>query len=161
MKKLFFILVLCIANQIVAQKILNLDFGSGLLLIKNNSGYDFDLGISYTLSQRTAIFGNYNYSNINIININNNSILNRFQFGGYYKLINSSTQISSIVGFSILFSEDNLILDRKTTLGADLGLLILFDADKNFNYGIKLINTFSPSSNGGLMQANICFNNKL
>lgn len=135
--------------------------GSGTLLVKNYSGFNSNLGLSYDIKKRTTVYIEYNYASLSISNILGNSIINRLQVGGCYKLYNESTQISALSGFSILTNNDNLILDRNVTLGIDLGFMALFNTNHSFNYGLKLINTYSPSSFGGLMQASFVLNFKL
>lgn len=161
MKNKIVIILVLLSNVVFGQKGFNLNFGSGILTIKDNSGFNFDVGATYDISNKVGIYTNYNYSELNLKNFDENSNFNRFQFGGYYKLLNNSTQISSLVGFSVISANDVVLFDRKTTIGTDLGLLLLFEADKKFNYGIKWINSFTPSSIGGIMQANICFNYRL
>ncbi|TXF78985.1 hypothetical protein [Chryseobacterium sp.] len=161
MKKLFLILLFSTGSLLFGQKNISLNVGSGVLLVKNNSGINYDAGITYDVSPRTGIYASYNYALITVTGTGDRSDLNRFQVGGFYRLLNGSTQISSVVGFSVLSANDLTIIDRKTTLATDLGLVMLFNADKKFSYGIKWLNTFSPSANGGIMQANICFNYRL
>ncbi len=154
MKKSILFLFILIPNIMFAQNKFNIDYSIGTILIKGNVGYNFDFGASYNVGSKVSVYANYNFSDLYLPNAVNSNF-HRAQLGANYNLLIGNTQISSITGFSIIFTDNNLIFDRKTTAGFDLGIISLFNADERFNYGMKWVNTYCVSSNGGIMQMNI------
>lgn len=154
MKKHLLILLIFLPNLLFAQNKFNIDFSSGIIVYKGYAGYNFDLGASFNASKRVSVYGNYNFSELYLKNAVK-SDFHRFQSGVYYNFLNGDTQISSIIGYSIIFTDNNFIFDRKTTAAFDLGVLCLFNADERFTYGMKWVNTYCVSANGGIMQMNL------
>lgn len=160
MKKSILFLLILIPNIMFAQHKFNIDYSFGTILIKGNAGYNLDLGVSYNVGTRVSVYANYNFSDLYLQNAVSSNF-HTIQSGAYYNLLTGNTQISSITGFSFILTDNNLIFDRKTTAGFDLGIISLFNADERFNYGMKWVNTYCVSSNGGIMQINLFFRIKL
>lgn len=164
MKKIIFILFVMFffSTHTFSQSKFNMEFDSGFLAIKKDAGFAFSGTVSYKVSSKVTPYINYLYSNPVYSNPENENLNLRYDFskvsvGAYYSLSEESITFSSVAGFSYLFF-DNFTFDNDDLgIGIDLGCLVVFNNDKRFSYGFKLINTFSTKPNGGILQSGIFF----
>lgn len=119
--------------------------------LRNNSGIHFQFGASYQISQNLGIYADVSFSNLQVASTSELSEVKKMEFGALYGLINGSSRISSLMGFSLFSNVDTTFFDRKLSPGIDLGMVMLFDVDKRINYGMKWTNSFSIASIGSVM----------
>lgn len=73
----------------------------------------------------------------------------------YDFLKSENTKLGSIFGFSYLNFEKNILDDDNNGLGMDLGIQTTFNVRGNFNYGLRIVSTYSGFSPGGILNAGI------
>lgn len=143
--------LLLMVTNLFSQDRMGLNIGTGIMTLKNNSGIHFQLGLSYQISQNVSLYTDISLSNLQIPSVTELSEVSKWELGALYGLVNGSSRISSLMGFSLFSNADTLLFDRKLSPGIDLGVVMLLDVDKKVSYGMKWINSFSISAKGSAM----------
>lgn len=158
MKKVIILILILFPLLSIAQSKLSVSASGGILLIKEDQGENTDLTVSYKVSKNTIV----NVSGL-IANLKNDDLKIDYDFkkiaatAEYFFHENSYLGLSANAGFSYIFFDKKINLDKNDGLGIDLGIKSTFNIDKHFNYGFILNSTYSSISPGGILQGNFFF----
>lgn len=156
-KKVIIILLLAIVpSSIFAQSKWNVDVGGGTTIIKKDVSADVFLGLGYQVSERIKVNLNTIYSKPKFEITDKKYDFNQTSLEAEYSFIpKSDIDISSIMGFSYLHFGNDIDLKHNDGIGINLGILLTFNNQERFNYGFRIVNTYSSISYGGIFSTNL------
>ncbi|MDO4728083.1 MAG: hypothetical protein Q4B43_03645 [Bacteroidota bacterium] len=135
-----------------AQEKWNLNVGGNISAIKKEFGYGGDILLRYHTSEKTSVYGGGTYWTIHLPNTNKHTYMLQYKLGANYNLTTGNTKIATISGFSLLNSNETLLLEKDYSIGIDLGVMLVYNEGNKTRYGSFIINTYSPYSNGAIIQ---------
>lgn len=162
-KNITFLLVILITSTISAQTGFSIGAGLGQRLIGQDTGTDLPQGlITYHLNEKLALSAVGSTAEIDAddadfeYNFTKLALQVNYDFSPF-----DSTRLESIFGFSYLMFDEDLNLEDDNMFGLDFGFQSVFNADKKFNYGIRVVSTFSADSPAGILTPGIFVRYKL
>ncbi|RCW92782.1 outer membrane beta-barrel protein [Winogradskyella arenosi] len=167
MKKVIYLLILVLTfnvNLVTAQDI-NADtskFSIGFTLseqfVGKDSGENIEGSFGYAINTNMSLYLTAANATMrsNTLDINYN--LDKYAVQVAYDFLKSeNTKLESIFGLSYLSFDDEILEDDNNGLGVDLGVQTTFNSGGSFNYGLRIVSTYSSFSPGGILNAGINF----
>ena len=157
MKKIV-LAVLFISSPILlfSQSKLNIDVGGGSTIIKKDVSASALLALGYKVSDRIKVSLNTIYSKPEYEITKEKFNFNQVSLEAEYSFIpESNINLSSILGFSYIHFGDEIELKKNDGIGVNLGVLLTFNNLDRFNYGFRIVNTYSSISYGGILSTNL------
>lgn len=151
-KKLLLLLSLLFPLFVMSQSKFNIELTSGLLLIQKDNGLNASLGVSYSASPRIDVGVHYIFSEMSANSLDLNYKFNAISLHTEYAFIPENyLGLAGVFGFSYLMFDKALVLENNNSIGIDLGLKLMMNNTGKVNYGMKIINTYSSDSFGGII----------
>lgn len=156
MKNKLLLFVILISTCSFAQSKFSVGVGSNQQFLKSDSGLGYDVFISYNVHTDIAIHVTGSHANLESKDFDFEYNMNKYSLSANYDFAKSEkSKLESVFGFSYLNLDKKLLLDKKDGLGIDLGIKATFGLKNNFNYGFKIVSTYSNIAPGGLLAAGI------
>lgn len=156
MKTKFLILFLLANLMISAQSKFSVGLSFNQQIVKDDVSENLNLPegfLSYNFTSDIAL--SLSGSSINMKNDSSNTeySVNKIAIQAWYDFgKNDKRKFQSIFGFSYLMFDEDLGLEEDNGLGLDFGFQFLFGKPASrFNYGIKLVSTFTDFAPGGIL----------
>jgi|SRR5690554_593231 hypothetical protein len=135
----------------------DIEAGTGMTVVRKDASVNGYFGIAYRVTNNMDL----NLSSIFAApHINSSTRYNFYQVSfdaEYLFLPESNNSISSIMGFSYIHFDKNDKVDENNGIGLNLGVRVIFNNLKKFNYGFRIVNTYSSISYGGILSTNVFF----
>lgn len=155
-KNIIALALLLASSTVLAQSKWNADFGGGTTIIKEDVSASVFLGFGYQTSERIKLNLNTIYSKPEFYITDKKYDFNQISLEAEYSFTpQSDINLASIMGFSYLHFGDDIDLENNDGLGINLGVLLAFNNLKKFNYGFRIVNTYSSISYGGIFSTNV------
>ena len=156
MKKLLLMIALSLPTLLFSQSKWNADIGGGTLIIKKDVGASAHFGIGYQASKHVMVNLNTVFSKPKSNDFDIKYDYNQVSLGVEYNFIpESNLGISSVMGFSYVHFGDNIPLKHNDGIGIDLGVRLAYELSEHFNFGFKMVNTYTSISPGGILLTDI------
>lgn len=156
-KMIFLLLLLSFTYFVTAQSNWSVDIGGGVTSIKEDASSSGFAGVVYQVSPRIKLNLNTLYAKPKYSEQDSNKYnFNQYSLEVEYAFIEESKlAIVPIVGFSFLHFGSDIDLESNNGLGINTGFSITYDDNKYFRYGMKLTNTYSSISYGGILSTSL------
>lgn len=155
-KHLIIFILVFFPTLIFAQSKLNVDVGGGTTMIKKDISASALLGLGYKVSDRIKVNLNAIYSKPEFEITKEKFEFSQISLEAEYSFIpESNINLSSVLGFSYLHFGDEIELKNNDGIGINLGVLLTFNNLERFNYGFRIVNTYSSIAYGGILSSNI------
>tara|TARA_R110002111_G_scaffold79274_2_gene125564 strand:+ start:550 stop:1065 length:516 start_codon:yes stop_codon:yes gene_type:complete len=159
------ILVLILSSNLITAQEENVEtskftFGFALSeqLVAKDSGENFEVSLGYAISNDMSIYLSAANATMRSKALDKNYKLDKYAIQVTYDFAKSeSTKLESIFGFSYINFDKKILEDDNNGLGIDLGIQTTFNLKSRFNYGLRIVSTFSSFSPGGILNAGIIF----
>lgn len=153
---IFFFFLIMFPTIFYGQSKINADVGGGTTIIKKDIAASALLGIGYEVSDRIKLNLSATFSKPKFEITKEKFDFSQISLEAEYSFIpKSNTNISSIMGFSYLHFGNGIELKNNDGIGVNLGVLLTFNNLERFNYGFRIVNTYSSIAYGGILSSNI------
>jgi hypothetical protein len=161
-KTILALILLFSLNLINAQEERNskfsIGFGASEQFVGKDSGENFEGILGYAINSDITL--NLSFANATMrsdefdlkYKLDKYAIQVNYDFGK-----SESTKFESIFGFSYLNFDKKMLLKDNNGLGIDLGIQTTFNVKKRFNYGLRIVSTYSSFSPGAILNAGVNF----
>jgi len=150
------LIIMIFPTVFYGQSKLNVDAGGGTTIIKKDISASALLGLGYKVSDRIKVNLNAIYSKPEFEITKEKFDFSQVSLEAEYSFIpENNINLSSILGFSYLHFGDGIELKNNDGIGVNLGVLLTFNNLERFNYGFRIVNTYSSISYGGILSSNI------
>ncbi len=168
MKKINYILILVLffaSNLIIAQEEnedhiskFSIGFTLNEQLVGKDSGENIEGVFGYAINSNMNLYLSVANATMRSDALDTNYNLDKYAVQVAYDFLKSeNTKLESIFGLSYLSFDDEILEDDNNGLGVDLGVQTTFNSGGNFNYGLRIVSTYSSFSPGGILNAGINF----
>ncbi|WP_417860761.1 hypothetical protein [Winogradskyella sediminis] len=161
-KKILLVILLVLPMTIVAQSKFNAEIHGTSLLIKNDAGLAYGVGIGYQATNKINLILGFLNGTIDSDLINDDYNVGKYYFNVDYRFNSEDSKfgIASIMGFSYMDFDDKLNLDDGSGFGMDLGVRAFISQTDDYEYGFRIISTFNSESPGAILETGLYFKYK-
>jgi hypothetical protein len=146
------------AQEEVKTSKFSIGFGASEQFVGKDTGENFEGFVGYAVHPDITLIVSVANANMRSDAYDIKYRLDKYAFHVNYDFGKSEdTKFESIFGFSYVNFDKKALLEDNNGLGIDLGFQTTFNASKRFNYGLRLVSTYTSFSPGGILNAGINF----
>ncbi|WP_179320027.1 outer membrane beta-barrel protein [Winogradskyella helgolandensis] len=137
-------------------------FGLSEQLVGKDFGENFEVALGYAINNDMGIDLTLANATMRSKELDINYKLDKYAIQVTYDFGKSeNSKLESIVGFSYINFDEKILEDDNNGLGIDIGVQTIFNLKSRFNYGLRIVSTYSSFSPGGILNAGAIFTYKI